>query len=529
MSARNTRSRRGRDSPEAHQEGEIAEEANPEEEENLHFAPGEEEEQVEEVEHEPEIPIMADNNGVIDAINHGIAQITAAIAQAANNIQQPQQVHVGQFSRSPLQAHQGTILDYTSRDIRKYYELATKPLFPDAEKFQVEPEKFQTFINLLFQRLMDLGMFRINGNCMIPLNPLNPGIGTPINMVSDYGRVTLEQVTAWVQTFIQGNNRNSQNSKLLFDLLTNSISIDGLQRVQLWRNQYELNGLVSGECLLKVIIRESYLDSNATVSTLRLNLTNLDEYVLSNGTDIVAFNAYVQSQVDGLAARGEITNDLIVNLFKGYRAMKDQAFLDYLRMIENAHEDGTAIMDPPTLMLKTANFYKNKLTRKEWEQMSPHEKEVLALAAKVERLQNESKKATRKARRPTPTGTNDDGKGGDKKREKTKPRKPEWLYKNKPPKPDAVLKYRIWNNTKWYWCGEESKGHCGGKWRTHLPTNCTNNQKKQPKSKTQTSNANKRKADTLRINAAHQAIAQASEFAHQDTPFQDQDIGFESE
>ena len=29
--------------------------------------------------------------------------------------------------------------------------------------------------------------------------------------------------------------------------------------------------------------------------------------------------------------------------------MKDQAFLDYLRMIENAHEDGTAIMDPSTL------------------------------------------------------------------------------------------------------------------------------------------------------------------------------------
>ena len=151
MSARNTHSRRGRDSPEAHQEGEIAEEVNPEDEENLDLAPDKEEEQVEELEHEPEIPIMADNNGVIDAINHGIAQITAAIAQAANNIQQPQQVQVGQFSCSPLQAHQGNILDYTSRDIRRYYELATKPLFPDAERFQVEPDKFQTFINLLFQ------------------------------------------------------------------------------------------------------------------------------------------------------------------------------------------------------------------------------------------------------------------------------------------------------------------------------------------------------------------------------------------
>ena len=149
--------------------------------------------------------------------------------QLVNNIQQPQQVQVGQFSCSPLQAHQGNILDYTSRDICKYYELATKPLFPDAERFQVEPDKFQTFINLLFQRLMDLGMFQNNGNCMIPLDPMNPGNGSPINMVSDYGRVTLEQVTPWVQTFIHGNNRNSQNPKLLFDLLTNSISIDGLQ------------------------------------------------------------------------------------------------------------------------------------------------------------------------------------------------------------------------------------------------------------------------------------------------------------
>ena len=65
MSTRNTRSRRGRDSPEAHQEGEIAEEANPEEEENLDLAPDEEEEQVEDLEHEPKIPIMADNNGVV--------------------------------------------------------------------------------------------------------------------------------------------------------------------------------------------------------------------------------------------------------------------------------------------------------------------------------------------------------------------------------------------------------------------------------------------------------------------------------
>ena len=159
--------------------------------------------------------------------------------------------------------------------------------------------------------------------------------------------------------------------------------------------------------------------------------------------------------------------------------------------------------------------------------MSPHEKEVLALAAKVERLQNESKKATHKARQSMPN--HNDGEDGDKKREKMKPQKPEWLYKNKPPKMDAVFKYHIWNNTKWYWCGEESKGHCRAKWRTHLPTNCTSNKKKQQKTKMQASDGNKCNADTLMINAAHQAIVEASEFAHKGAEFQGQDSGFESE
>ena len=146
--------------------------------------------------------------------------------------------------------------------------------------------------------------------------------------------------------------------------------------------------------------------------------------------------------------------------------------------------------------------------------------------SKVEQLQNESKKASRKARRPT--SNNNEREDGDKKREETKPQKPEWLYENKPPYKDAVFQYRIWNNTKWYWCGEESKGHCGGKWRTHLPTYCTNNKKKQQKMKTQTSEGNKHKTDTLKINAAHQAIVEASEFAYEDMQFQTQDSGFDS-
>ena len=99
------------------------------------------------------------------------------------------------------------------------------------------------------------------------------------------------------------------------------------------------------------------------MSTLCLNLTNLYEYILSNGTDSITFNAYVQSQVDELKVQGETTNNLVVNEFKGHKAVKDKLCLDYLPTIENAHEDGSTIMDAPTLMLKMVNFYQNKLTQ----------------------------------------------------------------------------------------------------------------------------------------------------------------------
>ena len=155
--------------------------------------------------------------------------------------------------------------------------------------------------------------------------------------------------------------------------MNNSCSTEGLHQVQLWHSQYEVVGQQSGECFLKIIVRESYLDLNATVTTMWLNLTNLDEYIMTNGSDIIAFNVYVQSQIDGLAARGEITSNLLVNLFKGYKTVKDKPFLNYLQTIENGHEDGSALIDAPNLMLCAVNFYKNRLMRKQWEQISQQE------------------------------------------------------------------------------------------------------------------------------------------------------------
>ena len=60
------------------------------------------------------------------------------------------------FPRNPLQAGITNVLDLSQKDGCKYYKLTTRSLFPYEEFYDMEPEKFQTFIDLLFTCCYDL-------------------------------------------------------------------------------------------------------------------------------------------------------------------------------------------------------------------------------------------------------------------------------------------------------------------------------------------------------------------------------------
>ena len=250
---------------------------------------------------------------------------------------------------------------------------------------------------------------------------------------------------------------------------------------------------------------------------MRLNLTNLDEYMTTNGSDIVAFNAYVQSQIDGLVARGEVTSDLLVNLFKGYKMVKDRPFIDYLQTIENGHEDGSAVVDAPHLMLRAVNFYKNQITRKQWEQKSQQEWDVLALEAKVDQLQKNVQRKAKQAQVPPTKLTGKASRQSKDAKKDQRPVKPDWLLNHTPPKPDAMKRYREWNGTKWYWCCKANGGKCGGAWRAHLPSQCKGFSKrvksKTPKMPTKKdTTGTKRKSDALKLSAVNKAIVEATQW-----------------
>jgi predicted Mrr-cat superfamily restriction endonuclease len=119
---------------------------------------------------------------------------------------------------------------------------------------------------------------------------------------------------------------------MLYKFLMASLTSKAKKKVLIWSNQYKIgeNKTSSGVALLKIIIRESHLNTNATTNQIQTNLSSLDTYITTIDSDIGQFNQYVKLLVQSLTARNQLTSDLLINLFKGYGAVSKEVFRAWL-------------------------------------------------------------------------------------------------------------------------------------------------------------------------------------------------------
>jgi hypothetical protein len=150
----------------------------------------------------------------------------------------------------------------------------------------------------------------------------------------------------------------------------------------------------SGPLLLKLIISQAHVDSRATVSFICTSLTQLDNKMTKLDSDVESFNFYVKAQIKSLSARGETSSDLLINLFKGYKAANDVEFLDFIRRKANAYEEGDDINTNNLMADSLIKFKARKLIGK-WSAPTKEQDQILALTAQVE-LPKSAKKATKK-------------------------------------------------------------------------------------------------------------------------------------
>lgn len=356
------------------------------------------------------------------------------------------------FGLTPSAAHDG-VLDYTTVAHAKIYSEAIKPVEP---AFDCTAGGLKVFLSRIADKATGYGWTTI---LEVPQDIAHPDDDL-MNILTEYGRISIQQVRDHVQTYLANQSRAAQESMQLYMCLKASLTKEGEAMIMLQADSFTVNNVQSGVLLLKVIINESYIDTNATTRTIRDNLAALDSYMVAIESDITAFNRYVTSLLDSLHARGETTTDILPNLFKGYKAASDKTFRKWIIQKSSDYDDGQDL-DKDTLMNLAGNKYKILTVRKEWNAPTEEESKIIALEAKVQKLSS-----NKKSNKPSETGKNKNSAKSNSNANKAKGKanvKPDWMLI--PPK-EGESNSKTVNNKQYWWCPNHN---C---WTRHKPTEC---------------------------------------------------------
>jgi len=356
------------------------------------------------------------------------------------------------FALAPGLAITG-LLDFSTKEHIKIFENATKPLEP---KFDLQAKNMHVFIGQIRDRT---NLYGYNSILTIPVTKNN--ITSDLNLLDHYGEIPLEQIRAHAKTtWVNSSNRNTQNAFMLFNLLKDSLSSEAKAIIQNMDNQYTIDGKPDGPSLLKIIIMKAHVDTRATSTVIRMNLSSLDTYIQSINSNISTFNEYVRAQVYSLAARGEETQDLLVNLFKAYAVVSDQSFRMYINDHQNRYDDGEELT-ADQLMLRAENKYKALVERDQWNLKSKEEEQIVALNAEIKKLQLVKKPQMNKNKK----GSKNNKKKYEAKDKKKAPNNKKDDWKHVSPK-GSDNKTKVIDGVTWHWCPNHKR------WVQHNPSEC---------------------------------------------------------
>jgi hypothetical protein len=274
----------------------------------------------------------------------------------------------------------------------------------------------------------------------------------PINwdLIREYGRLTIAEIRAHVSTYIEGNTRRTQNSAQLLSCIKESLSDAGKLKILSESDKWKVEGKESGILLFKIIMQKAVVDTRATSSFFRENLTSLDSYITTIDSNIELFNQYVNINRSGLQARGESTDDLIINLFKAYLNVADQNFVEYMKKKKDDYDEGTTILEPETLMTHALNKYHILVQEHKWKSRSPQDEQLVALKAQYEQLRDANLRLARSiAVKKSTKASGKDQKSKKKGRKQQQKQIEPW--KREPPK-EGEPRTKVVNNKTYNWC-----------------------------------------------------------------------------
>ena len=174
------------------------------------------------------------------------------------------------------------------------------------------------------------------------------------------------------------------------ECFSNSLTATARTRVASRKEEYTLNGLIDGLLYFKAIIKTASVDTRATTTTLRNKLASLDHHMQEVSSNVSTFIVDVKSWQQSLLARGETTNDLMVNVFRGLKACSDTTFVRYITRKEDDYNEGQDVT-VDALLDFAGNKYKSLIEAGEFIQPTDEQQKIVTLTAQLEKLGKTSK------------------------------------------------------------------------------------------------------------------------------------------
>ena len=123
------------------------------------------------------------------------------------------------------------------------------------------------------------------------------------------------------------------------------------------REKYIIGTTPIAALFYKLIMGHSNIDTLATISLTRHLLATLDSKMIDVDSNIREFNVHVQELRNKLAQYGAMSEDTLVNLFRGYKAARDNSFHAYILEIERHYQYGNTFINEDQLMIKALTAY----------------------------------------------------------------------------------------------------------------------------------------------------------------------------
>jgi hypothetical protein len=226
-----------------------------------------------------------------------------AFADAADELADDQGLNVPpnqfRFALTPALA-MNTVLDYSSRAGAKLFDMATASL---ETSFGMRAKNIKLFIGELSIHSTTFGWSDI---MEIPKDLAQP-LAVTDNLMTAYGTIPIARVRAHVATYIQTEAHAAQDLYQIYLCIMATLTKEAKSRIVLQKDQYNVNDTPSNVLLLRLVIHESSIDTNATTRFLREQLSSLNTSMTEKDSIVIEFNESVSGFLDSLASRGETT------------------------------------------------------------------------------------------------------------------------------------------------------------------------------------------------------------------------------